>query len=115
MTRRGTRKKIKKNTEHSVHMPLMHVITVDASSFHDLTGLTENDYLMHVNDTSMNDDYPAPEWMNDVLNETNDVMLILMNYDDSTDYCRKIADNILLSRWTPSGEPIPSNIHITTL
>lgn len=115
MTRRGTRKKIKKNTEHSVHMPLMHVITVDVSSFHDLTGLTENDYLMHVNDTSMNDDYPAPEWMNDVLNETNDVMLVLMNYDDSTDYCRKIADNILLSRWTPSGEPIPSNIHITTL
>lgn len=88
----------------------MHVITVNANSFHDLTGLTENDYLMHVND-----DYPAPEWMNDAFNETNDAMLILMNYDDSTDYCRKIADNILLSRWTPSGEPIPSNIHITTL
>lgn len=112
MTRRGTRKKNKKNTEHSVHMPLMHVITVNASSFHDLT---ENDYLMHVNDTGMNDDYPAPEWMNDALNEINDAMLILMNYDDSTDYCRKISDHILLSRWTPSGEPIPSNIHITTL
>lgn len=60
-------------------------------------------------------DNPAPEWMNDVLNETNDAILILMNYDDSTDYCRKIADHILLSRWTPSGEQIPSNIHITTL
>lgn len=76
MTRRRTRKKNKKNTEHSVHMPLMHVITVNANSFHDLTGLTENDYLMHVNDTSMNDDYPAPEWMNDVFNETNDAMLM---------------------------------------
>lgn len=53
MTRRGTRKKNKKNTEHSVHMALMHVITVNASSFHDLTGLTENDYLMHVNGTGM--------------------------------------------------------------
>lgn len=110
MTRRRTRRKNKKNTEHSVHMPLMNVYAVNASSFHDLAGLTENDYLMHVND-----DYPAPEWMNDVFNETNDAMLILMNYDDSTDYCRKIAEHILFSRWTPSGEPIPPNIHITIL
>lgn len=56
MTRRRTRRKNKKNTEHSVHMPLMNVYAVNASSFHDLAGLTENDYLMHVND-----DYPAPE------------------------------------------------------
>ena len=93
-------------------------VHVESSGFirgEEVNGLTENDYLMHVNGTGMNDDYPAPEWMNDVLNETNDAMLILMNYDDSTDYCRKIADHILLSRWTPSGEPIPSNIHIITL